>query len=113
MGTAKSGRGMSANTDLNFLDWLCHGEDDAKRRGVLGATRQWRDVRRTANRTCKMADDLTKTGKADDSRINIHQDYELQYWSRTLGVTPERLREAVRAVGPMVRDVKRHLGIYT
>lgn len=56
-----------------------------------------------------MADDLTKTGKADDSRINIHQDHEVQYWSCTLGVTPERLKEVVPLVGPMVRDVKQHL----
>lgn len=27
-----------------------------------------------------------------------------------LGVTPEQLRKAVQAVGPMVADVKRHLG---
>lgn len=60
-----------------------------------------------------MPDDLTKTGKADDSRINIHQDHEVQYWTRKLGVTAERLREAVRLVGPMVRDVKRHLGIHS
>ena len=59
-----------------------------------------------------MADDLTKTGRADDARINIHEDWELRYWSQTLGVTPDRLKEAVRAVGPMVRDVKRYLGIY-
>ncbi|MCU0772420.1 MAG: DUF3606 domain-containing protein [Verrucomicrobia bacterium] len=60
-----------------------------------------------------MPDDLTKTGKADDSRINIHQDHEVQYWSARLGVTPDRLKQAVQAVGPMVRDVKRHLGIYS
>lgn len=60
-----------------------------------------------------MADDLTKTGRADDARINIHQDYELRYWGQQLGVTIDRLREAVRAVGPMVRDVKRYLGVYS
>ena len=58
-----------------------------------------------------MADNLNKTGRADDTRINIHQDHELRYWSRRLGTTAEQLRSAVRAVGPMVKDVKRHLGI--
>jgi hypothetical protein len=58
-----------------------------------------------------MPDNLTKTGPADDSRINIHQDYELRYWSQQLGVTPNTLRQAVRAVGPMVKDVRRHLGL--
>ena len=58
-----------------------------------------------------MADDLSKTGRQDDSRINIHQDYEVRYWSQQFGVTADRLKEAVRAVGPMVPDVKRFLGI--
>jgi len=60
-----------------------------------------------------MADDLSKTGREDDSRININQDHEVRYWSQKFGVTPERLKEAVRAVDPMVRDVKRYLGIKT
>ena len=58
-----------------------------------------------------MSDNLSKTGKADDIRINIHQNHEVRYWSQTLGVSPERLKEAVRAVGLMVRDVKRHLAV--
>lgn len=28
-----------------------------------------------------MADDLKQTGKADDQRINVEQDHELNYWS--------------------------------
>ncbi len=57
-----------------------------------------------------MPDNRTKTGPADDSRINVHQDYELQYWSQKFGVSPEELRQAVQKVGPMVKDVRRHLG---
>ncbi|TWT13959.1 DUF3606 domain-containing protein [Reyranella sp. CPCC 100927] len=57
-----------------------------------------------------MADDPNKTGRADRDRININQDYEVQDWSKSLGVTPDQLRKAVQAVGPMVADVKRHLG---
>jgi hypothetical protein len=58
-----------------------------------------------------MPDDRTKTGKADDIRINIHEPYELRDWSNKLGVTPERLKQAVHVVGPMVKDVKRYLGV--
>lgn len=54
-----------------------------------------------------MADDLKKTGKGDDSRINVNQDHELRYWTKTLNVSPERLKEAVAAAGPMVDDVKK------
>jgi Protein of unknown function (DUF3606) len=57
-----------------------------------------------------MPDDKTKTGPADANRINVHEDYELRYWTKQLGVTTDRLKDAVRAVGPMVRDVKSHLG---
>jgi hypothetical protein len=31
-------------------------------------------------------------------RINIHNDYELRYWSNKFGVTPSELRRAARAV---------------
>ena len=57
-----------------------------------------------------MADDPKKVGKPDRDRINIHEDYELRDWSKTLGVSSERLRRAVEKVGPMVKDVRRELG---
>ncbi len=54
-------------------------------------------------------DDKTKTGKADDTRINVHQEHEVQYWTKELEVTREQLEEAVRQVGVMVEDVRRYL----
>ena len=54
-------------------------------------------------------DDKSKTGKADDSRINVNESYELQYWSKKFNVSEERLREAVKAVGPLVSDVEKYL----
>lgn len=57
-----------------------------------------------------MPDNLKDTGKRDDSRINVNEPYEVQYWTKTLGVTADKLKEAVRAVGPMVKDVKKYLG---
>ena len=57
-----------------------------------------------------MADDKTKTGTADDVRINVNEAYEVQYWSKKFGVTPDELRAAVAAVGPMVADVQKKLG---
>jgi Protein of unknown function (DUF3606) len=56
-----------------------------------------------------MADDLKQTGKADDQRINVAQDHELNYWSKELGVSREQLRSAVQQAGPLVKDVRRHL----
>lgn len=56
-----------------------------------------------------MADDHADRGPLDRSRINIDEDYELQYWSRALGVTPEKLSAVVRAVGPGVDAVRANL----
>jgi hypothetical protein len=56
-----------------------------------------------------MADDKSKTGPADRDRVNVHERYELEYWSERFGVTRDRLKEAVTTVGPMVTDVERYL----
>ena len=56
-----------------------------------------------------MPDDPKEVGKPDRDRINVHEDYELRGWSKSLGVSVDRLKEAVRKVGPMVADVRRAL----
>lgn len=58
-----------------------------------------------------MADDKTHTGSPDRDRINLSEDYEVQYWSKELQVSPERLRSIVEAVGPSVKAVREHLGV--
>jgi len=57
-----------------------------------------------------MSDDKTNRGEPDRSLINLHEPYEVQYWTRTLGITEQQLRQAVQAVGPSVSAVRRHLG---
>jgi hypothetical protein len=57
-----------------------------------------------------MSDDKSKTGKQDDIRINVNQVHEVTYWTKTFEVTEAKLREAVAAVGPMVKDVRKYLG---
>lgn len=57
-----------------------------------------------------MSDDTRNNGKQDRDRINVNEDYELRDWSKSLGVTPEALKSAVAKVGPMAKDVRRHLG---
>ena len=56
-----------------------------------------------------MADDPKQTGKPDDQRIDVNQDHELSYWSEKLGVSRDRLREAVAKAGPIVKNVQREL----
>ena len=56
-----------------------------------------------------MADDKTKTGGQDRTRISIAEDYEVRDWSRKFGVTPDELKAAVQAVGNEARAVEAHL----
>ena len=57
-----------------------------------------------------MADDRTKRGQPDRSKINMHEDYEVKYWTRHLGVTHDQLRRAVDRVGNSVAAVRKQLG---
>jgi hypothetical protein len=57
-----------------------------------------------------VADDRNQRGPQDRARINVHEDYELRYWTHAFGVSADELRQAVQAVGVMRDDVARHLG---
>lgn len=57
-----------------------------------------------------MADDLTKRGKPDQIRVNVHEDWELRERSKEWNVTPQQIKDAVKKVWPMVKDVKKELG---
>ncbi|MFD2298360.1 DUF3606 domain-containing protein [Paracidovorax citrulli] len=57
-----------------------------------------------------MADDLRNRGPQDRSRINVNEPWEVTYWTKEFGCSEAQLRAAVKAVGVMVADVRRHLG---
>lgn len=56
-----------------------------------------------------MADNKSNTGSPDRDRINMSEDYEVRDWSEALGVSPERLQEAVDAVGSSADKVRAYL----
>jgi hypothetical protein len=56
-----------------------------------------------------MSDDKSKAHGQDRERINIHEDYELRDWAKTLKTTPERVKEAVQAVGDRAEKVREYL----
>jgi hypothetical protein len=56
-----------------------------------------------------MADDKNKVGGQDRARVNMSEDYEVQDWTRSLGVTREQLQEAVDAVGDQAEAVRNYL----
>lgn len=57
-----------------------------------------------------MSDDKSKTGSPDRDRINLSEDYEVQYWTMELGVSEKELRDIVQAVGNTSKAVSEHLG---
>jgi len=56
-----------------------------------------------------MSDNLHNRGPQDRSRINLHEKWEVQYWTKELGVTEEELEQAVKQAGNSVNAVREHL----
>jgi len=54
-------------------------------------------------------DSKEKIGSPDRDRINIHENYEVEYWAKTLGVSAEQLKRAVAEVGTSADEVRKHL----
>jgi hypothetical protein len=57
-----------------------------------------------------MSDDLKNKGPQDRARINIHEEHEVQYWTKKFGVTEDQLKKAVEAVGTSAEAVAKKLG---
>jgi hypothetical protein len=62
-----------------------------------------------------MSDDPKQRGKPDRSRINLSEEHEVRYWTRELGVSEEKLRGAIAALGSSsatrVREFLRTIGL--
>jgi len=54
-------------------------------------------------------DNKDKSGSPDRDRINVNQDFELQYWSKKFNVSEEVLKDAVKRAGTSVAEVKKLL----
>jgi hypothetical protein len=57
-----------------------------------------------------MPDDKSQSGGQDRQRIDVNQDYELRDWAKSMNTTPERIKEAVQAVGDRADKVREYLG---
>jgi hypothetical protein len=57
-----------------------------------------------------MSDDKFNRGQPDRSKINMHEDYEVKYWTRHFGVTREELQKIVDRVGNSAREVAKEFG---
>jgi Protein of unknown function (DUF3606) len=56
-----------------------------------------------------MSDDDTVRPPRDRKFLSLEEDWEVEFWSRTYGVTRLRLAEAVKAAGYSTRRVGEHL----
>lgn len=56
-----------------------------------------------------MADDKTNAGFQDRTRISMSEDYEVQYWTKELGLTKDELQRAVDQVGNSADKVREFL----
>lgn len=56
-----------------------------------------------------MPDDLPCHEPHDCGRIDLDEPQDVRYWTRTLGVTPHQLCEAVCAVGDATEAVRNYL----
>ena len=45
----------------------------------------------------------------DRTHINIHEDHEVEWWTRKLGVSSDQIRDAVAQVGTSAELVARQL----
>lgn len=55
-------------------------------------------------------DNLTKRNQPDRSKINMHEDHEVKYWTKALGVSKDELQKAVDKVGNSAAAVRKELG---
>jgi hypothetical protein len=67
----------------------------------LQQTRQQEDI---------MSDDLNNRHGQDRKRINLNEKWEVDYWTRELGLTKDELERAVKAAGDRVDSIRQHLG---
>lgn len=58
-----------------------------------------------------MSDNLKIRHPQDPQKINVHEVWELDYWSTSLRVSKDQLNSAVSAVGTLVIDVKKYLEV--
>jgi hypothetical protein len=56
-------------------------------------------------------DNLSKKDQRDRSKINMHEDFEVKYWSKELGVSKKQLQTAVEKVGNSAAAVRKELEV--
>lgn len=53
-----------------------------------------------------MPDSVLNPGPADRMLVNVNRPHEIRYWCGAFNCTERQLREAVRSVGSVAKDVR-------
>jgi Protein of unknown function (DUF3606) len=56
-------------------------------------------------------DNLTRKDHPDRSKINMHEDFEVRYWTKELGVSRDELQRTVDKVGNSAAAVRKEIGL--
>ena len=57
-----------------------------------------------------MAGSMSRRHPQDSSRINVHEDWELRFWSDKWNIPRHQLMDTIKRVGVQVQEVARALG---
>jgi Protein of unknown function (DUF3606) len=53
-------------------------------------------------------DNMNFIGSRDRDKINIHENYQVEYWTKFLGTNREELIKAVSVAGNSANEVKKY-----
>jgi hypothetical protein len=56
-------------------------------------------------------DNLTKKDQRDRSKINMHEVWEVEYWTKHFGISKSDLQRAIEKVGNSAAAIRKELGI--
>lgn len=56
-----------------------------------------------------MSDNLKIRQPEDPKQINVHEDWELEYWSNKFDITKDQLLQTIQKIGTYVDDVQNYL----
>jgi len=51
-------------------------------------------------------DNKDNPGSPDRDRINVNENYEVEYWTKKFNISADKLREAVKAAGTSAKAVE-------
>jgi hypothetical protein len=51
----------------------------------------------------------TTSWPQDSTYVDVNRENEVEFWSKQFRVSPGKLKQTVRAVGPKFKDVEQHL----